>query len=187
MPVLEFTETPIPGCFEVQSTIRPDERGSFVKTMYAPEFKARNLECDFVEEYFSKSHLNVIRGMHFQLPPHDHAKLVYCPAGAVLDVVVDLRIGSPTFKHSISLELTAENAKLLYVPRGLAHGFQSLRDDTIMFYKVTSVHAPNYDSGIRFDSFEAPWTASQPTMSARDLNLPILEQFQSPFLYEGTV
>lgn len=187
MSVLEFTATSIPGCFEVQATIRADERGSFVKTMYAPEFDARGLECDFVEEYFSKSHLNVIRGMHFQFPPHDHAKLVYCPVGAVLDVVVDLRVGSPTFKHSISLELSAENAKMLYVPRGLAHGFQSLRDNTIMFYKVTSIHAPNHDSGIRFDSFDAPWTASQPTMSARDLNLLTLEQFQSPFLYESNV
>lgn len=185
MAVLEFTATAITGCFEIQSTVRADERGSFVKTMYAPEFHTRNLECDFVEEYFSKSHFNVIRGMHFQLPPHDHAKLVYCPIGAVLDVVVDLRVGSPTFKRHISLELSAENAKMLYVPRGLAHGFQSLRDNTIMFYKVTSIYASSHDTGIRFDSFDAPWTAPQPIISARDLNLPALEQFQSPFLYKG--
>jgi dTDP-4-dehydrorhamnose 3,5-epimerase len=185
MSVFEFTPTRIPGCFEIQSTMRFDERGHFVKTMYAPEFQARGLECDFVEEYFSGSHAGVIRGMHFQLPPHDHAKLVYCPSGAVLDVVLDLRVGSPTYQQAIGLELSAENAKMLYIPRGLAHGFQSLRDNTLMFYKVTSGYAPEHDSGVRFDTFGAPWTIDHPITSQRDLDLPQFERFNSPFTYEA--
>jgi dTDP-4-dehydrorhamnose 3,5-epimerase len=184
MPVLNFTPTPIAGCYEIQPVIRSDERGYFVKTFYAPEFADLNLEHNFVEEYYSSSHLGVIRGMHFQLPPHDHAKLVYCISGSVMDVIIDLRIGSPTFKQLFSTYLNAENAKMLYVPRGFAHGFEALKNKTVMVYKVTSTYTPEHDGGIRFDSIDTQWSTQNPTISTRDLTFPTLDQFKSRFIFQ---
>ena len=176
MPVFDFIPTPIAGCFEIQPVVRYDERGHFVKTFYASEFSALNLEYDFIEEYYSSSHKGVIRGMHFQLPPHDHAKLVYCVSGSVLDVVLDLRSDSPTFGQYYSTEINSKNAKMLYVPKGLAHGFSSLEPESIMMYKVTSIYAPQHDTGIHWASFGFDWGIQNPVVSQRDQLLPIFDR-----------
>jgi len=121
-----------------------------------------------------------VRGMHFQLPPHDHVKLVYCPVGAVLDVLVDLRKGSGMGRVA-SAELRGDEPSLLVIPKGVAHGFRALRDDSLMVYKTSTEHAPSHDAGIRWDSFGFDWGVALPVLSARDAAHPALADFASPF------
>ncbi len=178
---MEFIPTAIPGCLEIRPRPRPDDRGVFVKIFHAPSFRAQGLEADFQEDFYSLSKKGVLRGLHFHLPPHDHAKLVTCVAGAALDAVVDLRQGSPTFGRHILVELGAESRRLLYIPRGLAHGFYALKDETLMLYKTTKPYSPDHDGGIRWDSASIPWPDRSPIVSPRDQGLPTLPQFKSPF------
>lgn len=181
---IAFEATALPGCLELRSRVFTDPRGRFVKTLHAGLFAARGLATDFVEQYYSVSARGVVRGLHLQLPPHDHAKLVYCPVGVVLDAVVDLRRGSPTFGRHALLELSAERGNAVYVPRGLAHGFLALSDDALMIYNTTSVHAPEHDGGIRWDSAGIPWPLErEPVLSERDARLPALADFVTPFAF----
>ena len=184
--MMELVENKIPGCFEIFPRIHKDERGSFVKTFHAPTFESMGLCTDFVEEYYSVSHKGVIRGMHFQSPPHDHEKLVYCTVGNVMDVVIDLRKGSPTYAQHATFELSADKANMIYIPKGLAHGFAVLSDQATMMYKVTTVYAPESDHGIRWDSVGIDWPeeCDSELLSARDKSLVPLSGFESPFLYK---
>lgn len=186
MSAFDFVPTPLPGCFEIRPRRFEDRRGRFVKTMFAPEFEARGLAVAFPEEYYSFSRRDVVRGLHFQTPPHDHDKLVYCPHGAVLDVVVDLRRGSPTYGQTHSVRLDDEGAAMLYVPSGLAHGFMALTD-AVMQYKVTSLHAPEHDRGIAWDSVGFDWPVREAVLSDRDRTFPPLSAFESPFVFSGPV
>jgi dTDP-4-dehydrorhamnose 3,5-epimerase len=120
--------------------------------------------------------------MHFQAPPHAHAKLVYCARGCALDVVVELRKGLPQYGSAVATELSAANHRQVYVPRGVAHGFLALEEGTILVYMTTTVHCPSYDLGIRWDSIGVDWGTTTPIVSVRDANLPALGQFVSPFL-----
>ncbi len=138
----------IPGCFEITPQIFKDERGMFVKTFHKDVFKEHGLETGFVEEYYSFSCKGVLRGLHFQLPPKDHVKLVYCVSGEVLDAVVDLRVGSPTYGQFELFEVSAEKANMIYIPKGLAHGFYVESENAIMMYKVTTVYSPDHDTGL---------------------------------------
>lgn len=174
----------IEGCFELQPKVLADERGRFVKVFHEQAFAAQGLETNFVEEYYSVSHKNVIRGMHFQLPPMDHVKMVYCVAGEVQDVVVDLRVGSPTYGQHALFELSAAKANSIYIPKGIAHGFCVLSNQAIMVYKVSTVYSPPHDAGILWNSVGIQWPATDAVMSVRDQGFPTLEQFQSPFKYE---
>lgn len=183
MPSFELLPTPIQGCFEIQPIVRQDNRGYFVKTFVQSEFMALGLTTQFVEQYHSLSHAGVIRGMHFQKPPHAHNKLVYCTAGRVLDAVVDLRQGSPTFRQIHTLELNAKQGKMLFVPTGLAHGFEALENNTLMVYHVSSEYAPSHDAGIHWQSMLIPWTTKSPIVSARDAAFETLAAFQSPFTW----
>lgn len=183
MPDLEFSPTPLSGCFLIQPIVRPDSRGYFVKTFVRDILEEAGLETHFVEEYYSSSHKGVIRGLHFQRPPHQHAKLVYCVVGSVMDVVVDLRRGSPTFGQAYTFHLSAQNATMLYIPAGLAHGFESLEDNTLMMYKVSSPYAPTHDEGIRWDSVGVTWNTQSPIISPRDQQFVRLETFDSPFVF----
>ena len=172
---------PLPGVHLLQPRIIADARGDFVKT-YHIGFYAE-LGIDFVpeEEFFSTSKRGVVRGMHFQLPPYDHAKLVYCVRGRVLDVLLDLRKASPSFGCAVSTELSRANSQLFYIPAGIAHGFLSLEDDSVMVYKTTAVHQPDHDAGVRWDSFGFDWGLASPSLSTRDAALPRLQEFASPF------
>lgn len=174
-------ETPIPGCFEIRPKILRDDRGGFIKTFHTDAFAKQGLCTEWREEYYSVSKRGVLRGLHFQTPPHDHAKLVYCVDGAVLDAVVDLRKGSPTYGMHKTFELTAEGAGMLYIPGGLAHGFFVLSESATMMYKVSTVYAPEHDRGIRWDSAGIPWPVQAPILSPRDAVLPVLDDFDSPF------
>lgn len=185
---MRIEPTAIPGCFQLVPDIRADERGSFVKTFREDLFREHGMATSFAEEYYSLSKRNVVRGLHFQLPPHDHAKLVYCVQGAVLDAALDLRRGSPTYGQHVTFELSAENGHMLYLPAGLAHGFCTLGEQAVMMYKVTSAYAPQHDSGIRWDSAGIAWpddVQRAPLLSARDQGFATLAEFDSPFVYEA--
>jgi dTDP-4-dehydrorhamnose 3,5-epimerase len=179
-----MTSTHIPGCFEIQADLHTDERGLFVKTVVREEFLKCGLECDFVEQYYSISWPGVIRGMHFQRPPHEHAKLVYCVLGCVIDAVVDLRIGSPTHGQTLTVELSAAKGNMIYVPRGLAHGFCA-REESVLVYNVSSAYAPQADTGVLWNSAGIEWPVDQPILSPRDQSFPPLPSFSSPFVFEA--
>ena len=179
--MFEVAESGIPGCVELISEVRADARGHFVKTVHAEFFREHGLRSEFAEQYYSVSRKGVLRGLHFQLPPHHHDKLVYCTGGAVLDVVVDLRKGSPSYGQHRTFELSAERANIVYVPAGLAHGFYVLSNEAQMVYNVTSVYAPEHDSGIRWDSAGIPWPDAKPIISERDGALPDFGEWESPF------
>jgi dTDP-4-dehydrorhamnose 3,5-epimerase len=181
MPDFECLSTPIIGCYVLQPVVRYDQRGYFVKTLVKSIFSEFSLDAEFVEQYHSLSHKNVIRGMHFQRPPHDHVKLVYCTAGKVLDAVVDLRQESSSYGKVFHLELSAENAKILYVPKGLAHGFEALEDNTLMMYQVSSEYSPDHDDGVRWSSVAVPWRTEKPIVSSRDMAFLPVSDYISPF------
>jgi dTDP-4-dehydrorhamnose 3,5-epimerase len=134
-----------------------------------------------VQPALTVSAKGVLRGLHFQLPPHDHAKLVYCTAGEVMDVAVDLRVDSPTFRQFVCLTLSADQGNMIYLPPGLAHGFYTLSDSATLVYNVTTVYAPSHDAGIRWDSVGIPWPDQDPRVSERDHGFVAMEVFDSPF------
>lgn len=177
---MEFRELHIQGVFEVDLFHASDHRGSFTKTFHRDRFSESGLEADFAESFFSVNRKGVIRGMHFQTPPHHHAKLVYATSGRILDVVLDLRKDSPTFGQSASVEISLENHRGVYMPKGVAHGFCCLTDAT-MVYLTSTVHNPESDSGVRWDSFGFDWPEINPIMSERDRNFPLFTEINSPF------
>jgi dTDP-4-dehydrorhamnose 3,5-epimerase len=178
---IAFAPAGLPGCLEVLPRVADDERGRFVKFFHAPSYAACGLEHDFAEAFYTTSRRGAIRGMHLQLPPSEQAKLVWCVAGAMVDVLLDLRRGSPTYGKHVSLELDESVPRGLYIPPGVAHGFCATSDRSILGYLVTSVHSPQHDSGVRWDSFGMEWPGRSPIVSARDAMLPALEDFMTPF------
>lgn len=158
-----------------------DIRGSFVKTFHESSLAKHDIFFTLRESYFSLSKKDVIRGMHFQLPPWEHSKIVFCPQGAILDVIVDLRKDSPTFRRFYSQELSAENHKAYYIPEGFAHGFKSLTNDAMTYYLVSSEYSQPHDTGIRYDTIGFDWGVADPVLSARDMSFVSLQDFDSPF------
>lgn len=182
---MELVETDIPGVMMLQAPVHKDARGTFVKTFHADAFAKRGLETNFGEQYHSRSAPGVVRGLHFQTPPHDHAKLVYCSAGDVFDVALDLRVGSPTFGEHRSFRLRQDSGTALYLPRGIAHGFCAVDDWATLHYSVTSPYAREHDAGVRWDSAGVDWPVREATIvSERDSGFPTLEQFVSPFTFK---
>lgn len=179
--MFQALETPLMGCLEIRPRVSEDTRGRFVKTFHQPAFQEFGLDVQWAEEYYSVSHRGVLRGLHFQLPPHDHEKLVYCVFGEVLDAAVDLRLGSPTYGQHVTFRLDAQQATMIYLPRGLAHGFFTLSEKAILMYKVSSVYSPQHDAGIRWDTAGIQWPVDTPVLSDRDQNFPALKNFSSPF------
>jgi dTDP-4-dehydrorhamnose 3,5-epimerase len=181
---IRFTECRLPGCFLVEFPIFRDHRGMFVKSFQRSAFEQHGLDCDFTESFYTESGENVLRGMHFQLPPADHAKLVYCMSGAIHDIALDLRVGSPTYGQHEAYDLSAEYNNAAYLPRGMAHGFFVRSAPAVVVYEVTSEHSPQHDTGIRWDSFGAAWPQSAPLISVRDEGLIPFAQFESPFRFD---
>lgn len=180
---MEIISTTLEGVLLIKNFSASDHRGEFVKTFHKRNFDEAFLNLDIRESYFSISHKNVVRGMHFQMPPHDHNKLVFVPKGEILDVVIDLRKKSKTFKKYITVKLSEKNKTSIYIPKGFAHGFASLEDDTITVYNVTTEYDPNSDYGIHPNSFGHDWGISEPIISLRDNGFMNLEDFelQNPF------
>jgi dTDP-4-dehydrorhamnose 3,5-epimerase len=182
--MFEKIATAIPGCFELIPRKMEDARGCFVKTYQRSLFDSLGLETEWHEEYYSASRRGVLRGMHFQLPPHDHAKLVYCTAGEVLDAVLDLRVGSPMYGQHLLLQLNADKASMIYIPKGCAHGFYTVSESATMMYKVGTEYAPEADTGVLWNSAGIPWPDIDPLISSRDTLLVPLDSFLSPFGYD---
>ena len=178
---MELTPTSIAGCFLVNQFFANDERGRFVKTYNLTSFSSFGLPTDWREDFYTSSRRGVIRGMHFQTPPHDHEKLVYCIQGSILDVVLDLRKESRTYGQHFSVEMGAEHALALVVPKGLAHGFLALSEYVLVGYKLTTTHVPEHDNGIHWDSFGFNWGGARQIVSKRDRSLPAFADFVSPF------
>lgn len=181
--MFDFVESELPGCLEIKTRLFEDQRGKFIKIFHRDMFRQHGLNTDWQEEYYSVSHQGVLRGLHFQLPPHDHAKLVYCTSGEVMDVVVDLRKGSPKYGKSIVFNLSASKGNMVYIPRGMAHGFYTLSPSATMHYMVETVYAPNHDAGILWNSIAIDWPNDNPVISERDSNFPEISAFVSPFIF----
>lgn len=178
---MKVEEELLSGVWRLGLQIHIDHRGSFVKTFVRSVLASHGLAFEAAEEYYSVSRRHVVRGMHFQLPPHAHAKLVYCAVGSVRDVLLDLRRG-PGYGRVAQTVLDAAEPSVLLIPEGVAHGFVSLQDDSLMVYKTSTEHAPSADAGIAWDSFGHDWQlASPPVLSERDRHHPGFEEFQSPF------
>lgn len=175
-------DTLFDGLFVLETVNFRDCRGAFQKLFNKVFFIENGLDCDFCELYYSVNKKGVIRGMHFQLPPYDHSKLVYVSQGRILDVVVDLRKNSKTYKQHFSIELDANDSKYLYIPKGFAHGFASLEDGSIVNYAQTSCYESDSDYGILFNSCGIEWPFINPIVSGRDLTFENLNDFKSPFL-----
>ena len=160
-----------------------DNRGRFVKTFHFEVFRQFGLDTNFMEEYYSISCRRVLRGLHFQVPPFDHCKLVYCVEGEVLEGIVDLRRGSPTFGKHFMVQLKASRANMLFMPSGIAHGFYVTSSRAIMMYKVTTVYSAEHDTGILWNSVNIPWPDVMPILSDRDQRFQPFSEFPNPFVF----
>jgi dTDP-4-dehydrorhamnose 3,5-epimerase len=180
--MFEIRPTTIPGCVVLYPRVVPDDRGRFVKVFHRQWFEDHGLDAGLREEYFSDSKAGVLRGMHYQDPPHDHVKIVYVIRGAVMDVVLDMRVGSPTFGRAEAIELDGKSAAMVYVPKGLAHGFYA-REASTTVYRVTTEYAPSHDKGVLWSSVAAPWPDLAPILSERDRGFPVFGGIESPFRY----
>jgi len=178
---MQVEQLPLSGACLITMPSSADARGTFVKAFHDDALAQAGIHFTLRESYFSFSHKDVIRGMHFQLPPHQHSKVVFCPQGAILDVIVDLRKESPTYGQYYAAELSAMNHKACFIPEGFAHGFKSLTDNAMTYYLVSSVYNGPHDTGIRYDSIGFDWQVASPILSARDLSFGTLADFKSPF------
>jgi dTDP-4-dehydrorhamnose 3,5-epimerase len=167
-----FTETKLKGAFVIEPERIEDERGFFARTFCEREFEARGLNARVAQCSISFNRKKgTLRGMHYQVAPHEEAKLVRCTRGAIYDVIIDLRADSPTFRQWVAVELTEDNRRMLYIPEGFAHGFQTLEDNTEVFYQISEFYHPESARGVRWDdpAFGIDWPPEdQRVISARD-------------------
>ena len=170
-----FTETRLKGAVLIEPERREDERGFFARSWCRQEFQSHDLnplaaQCNIS---FNKKR-GTLRGMHYQVAPMAEGKLVRCTRGSIYDVIIDLRPGSPTFRQHMAELLTSDNYKMFYVPEGFAHGFQSLEDDSEVFYQMTQFYSPQHACGVRYNdpAFGIEWPISDPIISERDRNYP---------------
>ena len=173
-----FHQLEIPGAYLLEPERREDRRGFFARTFCRRELEARGLDPAIVQCNISVNHRRgTVRGMHWQAAPYEEVRLVRCTAGAIHDVILDLRPGSPTFKRHLAVELDARNRLSLYVPAGLAHGFQTLADDTEVFYQMSEFYHPDHARGVRWNdpAFAVSWPLEITEISDRDLSFPDFE------------
>ena len=184
---MKFIKTAIPDVYIIEPSVFGDDRGYFLESFNLEKFEENVYPIKFVQDNESKSSKGVLRGLHFQKPPFNQAKLVRCIEGKVMDVAVDIRKGSPTYGNHIAIELSGENKRQLFVPRGFAHGFSVLSESAVFAYKVDNTYAPESDSGIRYDDKELSidWDLKEEEiqLSEKDLNLSLFKDLDSPFKY----
>lgn len=178
---MEIVSTAFEDVKVIKGICFKDERGSFEKTLNKEEFMRLGLLADYEETFFSVSQKGVIRGMHFQMPPYAHEKLVHVIEGAAVDVIVDLRKESPSYQKHIAVLLFAGENQSIYIPKGFAHGFLALEDHTVMLYQTACGYHSESDCGIAYDSIGFHWGISSPVVSKRDRSFVRLEDFDSPF------
>jgi dTDP-4-dehydrorhamnose 3,5-epimerase len=178
---MKFSETSLEGVYIIDPGTFKDKRGTFVKPYSEGAFDEVGVSLDLKESFYSRSKRHVIRGMHFQVPPHDYAKLVFVTDGEIVDVILDIRQGMSTYGKFISVGLSADNARQVYVPRGFAHGFAVVSHSATVVYLQTAAHAPEHDGGIKWNSFGMNWGIEDPIVSPRDEAFSSLDEFDSPF------
>ncbi len=170
-----FTETKLPGAYVIEVEKREDQRGFFGRTFCREEFEAHGLNSQVVQcnTSFNKRK-GTLRGMHFQAVPFAEAKLVRCTSGSIYDVIIDLRPASRMFKQHFAVELSAANHRMLYIPENMAHGFQTLEDDTEVFYQMSQMFSAEHARGVRWNdpAFGIEWPADERIITERDRNYP---------------
>ena len=185
---MEVIKTELEGVVIIEPKIFRDARGYFFESFSQKEFEEKVRKIAFVQDNESMSSYGVMRGLHFQLPPFTQSKLVRCVKGKVLDVAVDIRKGSPTFGKHVSVELSEDNHRQFFVPRGFAHGFAVLSETAVFQYKCDNFYAPQSDGGISIldDSLGIDWKipTDKVILSEKDTKHPLLKDFDSPFKYD---
>ena len=185
---MNIIKTEIEGVVIVDLKVFGDNRGWFAETYSKEKFHQLGVDVEFIQDNHSFSaQKGVLRGLHFQQPPMAQTKLVRCTRGEILDVAVDIRKGSPTYKKWVAVKLTEENKRQLLVPKGFAHGFVTLTDNVEVHYKVDEYYSPENDRGIRYDDPEinVDWGVEDPIMSEKDLKAPLFKDCDIDFVYEA--
>ncbi len=171
-----FTESRLPGAWIIDANAIGDDRGLFAVVWVGEEFSRRGLDANLAQCNLAwNRERGTLRGMHFQLAPHEQVKIVRCTRGALIDVIVDLRPSSPTYQQWDSVELTADNRRMIYVPAGFAHGYLTLQDGTEAYYHASTPYAPRHESGVRWDdpAFGIQWPVAPVVISDKDTNWPL--------------
>ena len=185
---MEIIKTNIEGVLIIEPKVFGDSRGYFFESFNAREFQEKTgLDINFVQDNESMSTYGVMRGLHFQRPPYTQSKLVRCVKGKVLDVAVDIRKGSPTYGKHVAVELTEDNHRQFFVPKGFAHGFAVLSETAVFQYKCDNFYAPQADGGISIldESLGIDWRipTDKALLSDKDTRHPLLKDFETPFTY----
>ena len=179
----------LPGVVILRPRVFEDERGFFLESYNQETLRSHGIETAFVQDNHSRSARGTLRGLHFQIPPAGQVKLVRVVRGAIWDVAVDIRVGSPTFGHWVGAELSAENFRQLYIPSGFAHGFCVLSEEAEVLYKASHVYSPAHEQGIVWNdaALQIAWPVAEPLLSERDRRLGTLADYVSgtPFVYGG--
>jgi len=171
---MNIQKTELPGVYELENLVFEDCRGKFVKVFNETIFEAYDLNTDFKESFYSVSNKNVIRGMHYQLPPMDHEKLVYVVSGSIIDVIVNVDRSSKFFGKYIGVELNDESCKGIYIGKGYAHGFLTTSGTATVCYLTTTVHSKEHDTGTHWNGFGYDWCVDEPIISERDRDFSVL-------------
>ena len=184
---MQIENTPLSGLEVLTPQRFGDTRGFFSESWNRQRLVDQGIDLDFVQDNHSLSaQIGTVRGLHFQSPPHAQDKLVRCGQGALFDVAVDIRKGSPSYGQWFGIELSAENGKQLLVPKGFLHGFITRASNTEILYKCTDCYAPDCDGAVRWDSCGINWGFDgTPVLSDKDVEAPTLAEFDSPFVWEG--
>jgi dTDP-4-dehydrorhamnose 3,5-epimerase len=175
---VRFQETELPGAFVIEPERIEDDRGFFARTWCIREFADHGLSTDLVQCNVSyNARKGTLRGMHYQVAPHAEVKLVRCTRGSILDVIVDVRPESPTFHRSVGVELSARNGRMLYIPQGFAHGFQTLEDGSEVFYQMSTFYHPESARGLRWDdpAVGIEWPLDVQVIAEKDRGFPLLD------------
>lgn len=180
---MEILETKIKDLLIIKPRVFEDARGYFFESYNKDVFTKHHIPVDFIQDNQSLSHRGVLRGLHFQSPPFAQGKLVRVITGAVLDVAVDIRKNSPTYGEHVTIELTEENKTMFYIPPGFAHGFATLRDNTIFSYKCTQTYHKESEGTVLWNDsdLKIDWQLENPLLSDKDMNGIIFKSFESPF------
>ena len=178
---MKLTSTKITDCYQLEPKIYKDNRGSLINTFSHNFFSQKGLDTSFHSDLYSVSKRGVLRGLHFQIPPYEYSKLVYCIEGTILDVIFDMRKKSNTYAKYETFILDSSRANMVYMPPGIAHGFYVLSHKAIVGYKISKIYSKNHDMGILWNSVGIPWKDNKPILSRRDSLFPTFQNFNNPF------
>ena len=187
---MKFSQTPIHGAYTIELEPFQDQRGFFARSWCKKEFKKYGLAHNFVQCNIScNKKKGTVRGMHYQTTPHQEIKLVHCIQGSVYDVIIDLRKDSPSYLQWFGTLISFENKKMVYIPAGCAHGYQSLQDNSAVYYHVSNFYAPSFEKGIHWKDplFSIQWPIKNAIVSEKDNNFPFLSRTILPKTYQGAL